>query len=198
MAVVRTLLLAAGRGAGVRGARLGERWAALLLSPVLSCKTTAEQLARIALGGGALQRLRPPARPPARRAGLCCLLALPRPTAAIDATPLSELATHDGYVFFGQALRKAVPPNATAVDASAAEGCACSDAPPRPDNGTSWVPLYVTGAPGAWAWAGWTSEAQNHRENGTAGKESLSRFAPRRAHASPPLPCSELLLPKVL
>lgn len=72
------------------------------------------------------------------RAGLALaalLLALAQPArAAQEDTPVSELAWHDGMLFFGGALRKTVPPNTTATGldvASQAVGSETLEGPAR-------------------------------------------------------------------
>ena len=58
-------------------------------------------------------------------------------------TGIAQLASHDGMLFFGGALRKTLPPNATAASAAAQAPCGCSDAPPR-DTGSLTPPFLVT------------------------------------------------------
>lgn len=42
-----------------------------------------------------------------------------------EGASLAELASHDGEIFFAGALRKTIPPNATAVTQQSAVPCPC-------------------------------------------------------------------------
>ncbi|KAL4421363.1 hypothetical protein ABPG75_010654 [Micractinium tetrahymenae] len=69
-----------------------------------------------------------------QQAGLLLLLAA-QPTSAQTAegegASLAEIASHDGEIFFAGAVRKTIPPNATAMTPQSAVPCPCSDAIPR-------------------------------------------------------------------